>query len=102
MPYIQLSDKQYSLRVGETTMGTAGADIVVAGASALGVQAKLQTGADSGVVIRRASSEAVVRVNGVQLGNDPTPLIHGDKIGVSGAELMYGDDRNAGQTYGGA
>ena len=98
MPYIQLSDKQYALRVGQTTVGTAGSDILVAGPAALGVQARLQTGSDSGVVIRRASSEAVVRVNSVQLGNDPTPLIHGDKIEVSGVELMYGDDRKAGQT----
>lgn len=98
MPYIQLSDKQYPLKVGETTVGTSGADIAVAGPGALGVQARLQAGSDSSVIIRRASSEAVVSVNGVQLGNDPTPLIHGDKIEVAGAELLFGDDRKAGQT----
>lgn len=98
MPYIQLSDKQYPLKVGETTVGTSGADIAVAGPVALGVQAKLQAGSDSSVIIRRASSEAVVSVNGVQLGGDPTPLIHGDKIEVAGAELLFGDDRKAGQT----
>ena len=98
MPYIQLSDKQYPLKVGQTTVGTSGADITVSGPSALGVQAKLETGADNSVIIRRASSESVVRVNGVQLGVDPTPLIHGDKIEVSGAEILFGDDRKAGQT----
>jgi pSer/pThr/pTyr-binding forkhead associated (FHA) protein len=98
MPYIQLSDKQYSLKVGETTVGTSGADIAVAGPATLGVQAKLQTGADNTVIIRRASSDAAVRVNGVPLGGDPTPLIHGDKIEVGGIELLYGDDRKAGQT----
>ena len=98
MPYIQLSDKQYPLEVGETTVGTTGADIAVAGPAALGVQAKLQTGSDRSVVIRRASSEAAVRVNHVQLGNEPTPLIHGDKIEIAGAELLFGDDRKAGQT----
>lgn len=98
MPYIQLSDKQYPLKVGETTVGTAGADIAVAGPAALGVQAKLQAGSDNSVIIRRASSEAVVAVNGVQLGSDPTPLIHGDKIEIAGAELLFGDDRKGGQT----
>ena len=98
MPYIQLSGKQYPLKVGETTVGTSGADIAVAGPAALGVQAKLQAGSDNSVIIRRASSEAVVAVNGVQLGNDPTPLIHGDKIEIGGAELLFGDDRKAGQT----
>lgn len=98
MPYIQLSEKQYPLKVGETTVGTSGADIAVAGPVALGVQAKLQASSDSSVIIRRASSEAVVSVNGVQLGSDPTPLIHGDKIEIGGAELLFGDDRKAGQT----
>ncbi len=98
MPYIQLSDKQYPLKVGETTVGTSGADIAVSGPAALGVQAKLQAGSDNSVIIRRASSEAVVRVNGVQLGVDPTPLIHGDKIEIGQVELLYGDDRKAGQT----
>jgi len=98
MPYIQLSGKQYPLKVGETTVGTSGADIAVAGPAALGVQAKLQAGSDNSVIIRRASSEAVVAVNGVQLGNDPTPLIHGDKIEIGDAELLFGDDRKGGQT----
>jgi pSer/pThr/pTyr-binding forkhead associated (FHA) protein len=98
MPYIQLSDKQYPLKVGETTVGANGADIVVAGPAGAGMQAKLQTGSDNSVVIRRASSDATVRVNGVQLGNDPTPLIHGDKIDVGGVELLFGDDRKGGQT----
>lgn len=98
MPYIQLNDKQFPLKVGETTVGTAGADITVAGPAGPGVQAKLQAGTDNSVIIRRASSESMVRVNGVQLGADPTPLIHGDKIEIGGAELLYGDDRKAGQT----
>ena len=98
MPYIQLNEKQYPLRIGETSVGTAGADIPVEGPPALGVQAKLQVSSDNSVSIRRASSEAVVRVNGVLLGLEPTPLIHGDKIAVAGAELLFGDDKKSGQT----
>ena len=98
MPYIQLSEKQFPLRIGETSVGTAGADIPVDGPSALGVQAKLQVSNDNSVSIRRASSEAVVRVNGVQLGVEPTPLIHGDKIAIAGSELLFGDDKKSGQT----
>jgi pSer/pThr/pTyr-binding forkhead associated (FHA) protein len=98
MPYIQLNDKLFSLRTGETSVGTAGADIPVDGPPALGVQAKLQVSNDNSVSIRRASSEAVVRVNGVQLGVEPTPLIHGDKIAIAGAELLFGDDKKSGQT----
>jgi pSer/pThr/pTyr-binding forkhead associated (FHA) protein len=46
----------------------------------------------------RRSGESVVRVNGVQLGAEPTPLIHGDKIEIGEAELFFGDDRMAGST----
>jgi pSer/pThr/pTyr-binding forkhead associated (FHA) protein len=98
MPYIQLNEKQYPLRIGETSVGTAGADIPVDGPPALGVQAKLQVSSDNSASIRRASSEAVVRVNGVQLGVEPTPLIHGDKIAIAGTELLFGDDKKSGQT----
>jgi pSer/pThr/pTyr-binding forkhead associated (FHA) protein len=46
---------------------------------------------------------AVVRVNGVLLGAEPTPLIHGDKIefgtvGDGSPELFFGDDRKGGST----
>lgn len=98
MPYIQLNEKQFPLRIGETSVGTAGADIPVEGPPALGVQAKLQVSNDNSVSIRRASSEAVVRVNGVQLGVEPTPLIHGDKIAIASSELLFGDDKKSGQT----
>ena len=37
-------------------------------------------------------------VNGVVLGPEPTPLIHGDKIEIGGVELLFGDDRSAGST----
>ncbi|HEX2718779.1 MAG TPA: FHA domain-containing protein, partial [Gemmatimonadaceae bacterium] len=37
-------------------------------------------------------------MNGVQLGVEPHPLIHGDKVDVAGTELLYGDDRKGGQT----
>ena len=39
-----------------------------------------------------------MRVNGVLLGAEPTPLMHGDKIEVAGLELRYADDAKAGAT----
>jgi pSer/pThr/pTyr-binding forkhead associated (FHA) protein len=48
--------------------------------------------------IRAAASEAEVRVNGVRLGSDPTPLLHGDKIGIGNRELLVVDPARAGST----
>jgi pSer/pThr/pTyr-binding forkhead associated (FHA) protein len=57
----------------------------------------LRVGPDLQSSVRR-SGESAVRVNGVQLGAEPTPLIHGDKIEIGEAELFFGDDRMAGST----
>jgi pSer/pThr/pTyr-binding forkhead associated (FHA) protein len=98
MPYLQLNERQFALRVGETRVGGgADADVLVPGSDAA-VQAVVDLSRESAVSIRRAAPSAAVRVNGVQLGAEPTPLIHGDKIEVGGAELFYGDDRKGGST----
>jgi pSer/pThr/pTyr-binding forkhead associated (FHA) protein len=98
MPYLQLNERQFALRVGETRVGGgAEADVLVPGSDAA-VQAVVDLSRESAVSIRRAGPATLVRVNGVQLGAEPTPLIHGDKIEIGGAELFYGDDRKGGST----
>lgn len=97
MPFIQLHDKQYPLRVGEVRVGS-GADAHVPLPGADAVHAIVELTADSHAAIRRATETAVVRVNGVQLGAEPTPLIHGDKIELGGHELLFADDRKGGST----
>jgi pSer/pThr/pTyr-binding forkhead associated (FHA) protein len=37
-------------------------------------------------------------VNGVTLGAEPTPLMHGDKVEVAGIELRFADDKKGGAT----
>ncbi|MGH7621842.1 MAG: FHA domain-containing protein, partial [Gemmatimonadaceae bacterium] len=97
MPYIQLDGQQYPLVAGENPVGgTEGARIRLTGAGAEGVQAALDVGADGSAVVRRVDGQ--VKVNGVALGAEPAPLLHGDKIEVAGRELFFGDDRRAGNT----
>ena len=97
MPFIQLHDKQYPLRVGEVRVGS-GPDAHVPLPGADAVHAIVELTADSHAAIRRATETAVVRVNGVQLGAEPTPLIHGDKIELGGHELLFADDKKGGST----
>jgi pSer/pThr/pTyr-binding forkhead associated (FHA) protein len=49
-------------------------------------------------VIRKATPAAEVMINGVRLGAEPTPLLHGDKIEVGGRELTFVDERRTGST----
>src|SRR5205814_81098 len=91
MPVLQLDDQTFPLSAGTTRIGAgAGADIIVPGYSAIGVEAVIDGG--STPTIRRAEEAAHVKVNGVLLGAEPTPLMHGDKIEVAGLELRFADD----------
>src|SRR3712207_5787004 len=99
MPVIQVNNQQYSLKVGTTLVGAGDdADVPVPGHPTLGVQAVVEVGADRSTSIRRASPTAVVRVNGVALGVEPTPLLHGDRVEVAGHEMLFAEDHRAGAT----
>lgn len=100
MAVLQLKDKQYSLSEGTIRIGAgADADVVLPTDAALGVQAVVEPTGDHGVAIRRARPEADVRVNGVVLGPEPTPLMHGDKVEVAGIELRFADESKRGATH---
>lgn len=97
MPAIKLNDQQFALRPGQTRLGTgADADVRIASTGTPGIRAIVDV-AGNHAVIRRASDESAVRVNGVPLV-DPTPLMHGDKVEIEGQALYYSDDTKSGAT----
>lgn len=97
MPVLQLDDQQFPLKPGATRIGAgADADVIVPGHSEIGIEAIIDGGATP--TIRRASEEAHVRVNGVLLGAEPTPLMHGDKVEIAGLGLRFVDDAKGGAT----
>lgn len=99
MPVIQVNDKQLTLKQGQTRLGAGpGVDVTVSTNEAIGLQAIMELGSDSRAVIRRARDGAQVKVNGVMLGVEPTPLMHGDKIDVSGTEVVFSEDKKVGAT----
>jgi pSer/pThr/pTyr-binding forkhead associated (FHA) protein len=53
---------------------------------------------DGQVSIRKADPQGVIAINGVNLGAEPTPLLHGDKIEAGGHELTFVDERRSGST----
>ena len=78
--------------------GEEGARIRLGGGGSDGMLASLDVGADGATVVRRLDGIGIVKVNGVALGAEPAPLLHGDRIDVAGRELFFGDDRRAGNT----
>jgi pSer/pThr/pTyr-binding forkhead associated (FHA) protein len=100
MAVLQLNDKQFDLSAGTIRIGAgADADVVLPTDAALGVQAVIERTSDHALAIRRAAPQSEVRVNGVLLGPEPTPLMHGDKVEVAGLELRFADESKRGATH---
>src|SRR2546429_4941891 len=99
MSLLEIGGKTFTIPVGEVVLGSdAGCAIALSGAGVLPRHAVLQGQADGQVIIRKASSAAGVLINGVRLGAEPTPLLHGDKVEIGGHELTFVDERRSGST----
>jgi pSer/pThr/pTyr-binding forkhead associated (FHA) protein len=97
MPVLRINDRQHTLGSGQTRLGGgADVDIRVSDDEGSGTQAVIDL--SSGHSVIRRSGNAAVKVNGVVLGAEPTPLMHGDKIEVAGKEMFYAEDTKAGTT----
>jgi pSer/pThr/pTyr-binding forkhead associated (FHA) protein len=100
MAVLQLNDEQFPLSEGINRIGSgADADLVLPTNAAMGVHAVIERTGDHAVAIRRAAPQSEVRVNGVLLGPEPTPLMHGDKVEVAGLELRFADESKRGATH---
>lgn len=99
MALLELGGKTFPIPVGELVLGSdAACGIVVSGPGVLPKHALFHAQPDGQVVIRKAIPSAEVMINGVRLGAEPTPLLHGDKVDVGGHELNFVDERRSGST----
>ena len=99
MALLEMGGKRFTLPQGEVLLGAdPGSAIPLAFPGVLSRHAKLKTQSDGQVVISKAVPEAEVLINGVRLGAEPTPLLHGDKVEVGGQELTFVDERRSGST----
>src|SRR5213594_1169999 len=99
MALFELGGKKFSIQVGEASLGSDPAcAITIAGPGVLPRHAVLQGQSDWQVIIRKATPAAEILINGVRLGAEPTPLLHGDKVDVGGNEFTYVDERRSGST----
>jgi pSer/pThr/pTyr-binding forkhead associated (FHA) protein len=99
MIHLEIDGERYPIAAGETVIGSAtDSKVVLEGEGVRPRHAVVQGMPAGAAAIRTADKEAEVRVNGVRLGSDPTPLLHGDKIGIGTHELLVVDPARAGST----
>jgi pSer/pThr/pTyr-binding forkhead associated (FHA) protein len=99
MSFLEVSGHRVTIPPGASVIGSdPGAAVMLAGATVLPRHALLEAAADGQVVVRRADDRAEILVNGVPLGAQPTPLLHGDKVGIADHELLFVDERRSGST----
>ncbi len=99
MALLEMGGRRFTLPQGEVLLGAdPGCAIPLAVPGILPRHAKLKSQPDGQVVITKAVPEAEVLINGVRLGAEPTPLLHGDKVEVAGQELTFVDERRSGST----
>jgi hypothetical protein len=99
MAHIRLDDKEIELKADEPGPGADDdAGVRFGSASSGGNLAIIALDARGTATVRRATSGVTILGNGVALGAEPAPLLHGDRIEVAGRQLRFSDDRKAGST----
>lgn len=95
---LELGGKRYPVAAGEITIGSDDTDLVPLGGEGVVPRHVIIQGWADGSAAVRPIGDAEVRVNGVRLGTDPIPLLHGDKLNVGGHEILVVDQKRAGRT----
>jgi pSer/pThr/pTyr-binding forkhead associated (FHA) protein len=99
MMHLEIGGARIPVPAGETIIGSApGCAIVLEGEGVQPRHAILQGTPQGAAAIRAAAPGVELLVNGVRLGADPTPVLHGDKIQIGPHELLAVDSRRVGNT----
>jgi pSer/pThr/pTyr-binding forkhead associated (FHA) protein len=99
MMHLEFGGARIPVPAGETIIGSApGCAVMLEGEGILPRHAIVQGTPQGAAALRAASPEAEIIVNGVRLGLDPTPVLHGDKIQIGSHEILAVDSRRVGHT----
>src|SRR3989442_6368384 len=99
MMHLEIGGQRIRVAAAETLIGSASdCGIVLPGEGVRPRHAILLGTVQGAAAIRSASPEAELIINGVRLGADPTPVLHGDKIEIGSHEILAVDSRRTGNT----
>lgn len=96
---LEYGGRRYPVAVGELVIGSGpDATLVLEAAGIRARHALVRLLAPGMAVVVPGEPGAEILVNGARLGPDPTPLMHGDKLGIGGLEVVVSDPGRAGAT----
>jgi pSer/pThr/pTyr-binding forkhead associated (FHA) protein len=99
MMQLEVAGRRIPIAAGDTVIGSAPwCAIVLEGEGVRPHHAVVRGTAEGSAAIRTVAADAEVSVNGVRLGTDPTPVLHGDKIQIFDHEILAVDPQRAGNT----
>lgn len=99
MMHLEIGGVRVPVAAGETIIGSApGCAILLEGEGVRPRHAVVRGTPQGAAAIQSAAPEAELLVNGIRLGADPTPVLHGDKIQIGRHEILAVDPRRTGHT----
>ncbi len=99
MMELELHGTRHRIPPGEMSVGSApSSGLHLSGEGILPEHAVLDGMPDGSVAIRKAVPEAEIQVNNVRLGENPSPLLHGDKVRIGDLEMLVVDSGRVGHT----
>lgn len=99
MIHLEIDGERYTISQAELVIGSdPSVGLPLTGRGVAPRHAIVQQLPDGQVIIRLAREGLPVLVNGVSLGAQPTPLLHGDKVAIAGYEMQVVDEREGGRT----
>ncbi len=99
MAFLEIGGQRHPVPTGELIIGSGESTGIALAAAGVAPKHAIVRGLPDGqVVIRKAADDLEVLINGVHMGPQPTPLLHGDKVAIGGHELLFVDERRSGST----
>ena len=96
---LEFGGQRFTIPPGESAIGAEASCLIqLPGAGVLPRHAMIRAGADGNLAVWPAEPGAAVFINGVKLGTDPSPILHGDKLQVGLDELLCVDPHRSGST----
>jgi pSer/pThr/pTyr-binding forkhead associated (FHA) protein len=96
---LEFGGQRFAIPPGESAIGAEATCLIqLPGAGVLPRHAMIRAGADGNLAVWPAEPGAAVFINGVKLGTDPSPILHGDKLQVGLDELLCVDPHRSGST----
>jgi pSer/pThr/pTyr-binding forkhead associated (FHA) protein len=96
---LEIDGQRTPVPVGELVIGAEeGSGLRLAGPDVRPRHAVVVGAADGSASVHRADDTGEVMLNGVRLGLEPTPILHGDKLQVGAHEVLVTDPTRGGST----